>query len=727
MRPLFYIFLFFSLAQSQRNDIYSRPFQSDPEFDIDVQHYDIDLKILDHEKSFIGKTSITFNVIKPYLENIQFDVETFNVTKVKSEGKELSFEQKNGSLIIQPDEPIRIGDELTYTISYQSDGNIADPSKYGMRGAKVLGLGFFDESDDNPALVQTHSFPEGARHWFPSNDHPADKATSKITTTVRSDWKVLANGVLTESETNWKVLPNGMKIKSEDSGDSTKYVWELNLPNSTYLFVMVAGPFKVIKDYHGDIPMSYWVYPKDVDNADLSFNRTPEIMEFFENEYGVKYPWPKMDQITIPGIGGGAESTTATILGDITIHDQKADKDFPSHWLVAHEAAHQWWGDYITMGNWHHAWLNESFATYGEYLYSSFLYGEDERQINLWKKKQAYFREYNNKYSRPMVHPYWKYPNQNFDSHIYPRGAVVLHMLRQIIGDKNFKNYQKNILNDFRFGNPKTSHLIRAVNEATSSDYNWFFDQWVLSAGHPQVQIETQWNNGEYSVFINQTQAGRQTPYVYEIPTEIAFHYKNRSEKKSIYLDDRKNVYKFNLKEEPIFIRLDPNYDLLIEIDQQFSLEALLLQLKRENVIGRMEAANDLAEYVRNPQVMKRLKRIGIYDKSWFVRQASLSSLSNVLTFKEWLVAYQGEKDSQPRKTIITQISNEYPEKAADFLRQNLDSDNSYVVQAEMIKQLGIVGDISDIDLIEGYTKIWSPRKIVNRSAKEAVSLLKEN
>ena len=140
-----------------------------------------------------------------------------------------------------------------------------------------------------------------------------------------------------------------------------------------------------------------------------------------------------------------------------------------------------------------------------------------------------------------------------------------------------------------------------------------------------------------------------------------------------------------------------------------------------------MEAANDLAQYVRNPQVMKRLKRSGIYDKSWFVRQASLSSLSNVLTFKEWLVAYQGEKDSQPRKTIITQISNEYPEKAADFLRQNLDSDNSYVVQAEMIKQLGIVGDISDIDLIEGYTKIWSPRKIVNRSAKEAVSLLKEN
>ena len=182
-----------------------------------------------------------------------------------------------------------------------------------------------------------------------------------------------------------------------------------------------------------------------------------------------------------------------------------------------------------------------------------------------------------------------------------------------------------------------------------------------------------------------------------------------------------------------------------------------MLQLKRENVIGRMEAANDLAEYVRNPQVMKRLKRIGIYDKSWFVRQASLSSLSNVLTFKEWLVAYQGEKDSQPRKTIITQISNEYPEKAADFLRQiygllgpNGAGKSTFInILGGLVKKdtgqiiiggfdidkyskktrqkIGIVGDISDIDLIEHYTKRWSPRKIVNRSAKEAVSLLKEN
>mgnify|MGYP000208071967 FL=1 len=368
MKQLLTLFTLLCFVSAQSSDLYKRPFHGEPDFDIDVLHYEINLKINDHEKTFYGKTSIDFLAKRTRVDSVRFDVETFRVTKVLEDTSSLLFDQQNGALIIKPESPIYKDEKRTYTIYYQSDGKVANPSDYNMGGVRVLGLGFFDESEDNPALVQTHSFPEGARHWFPSNDHPADKATSTIITTVRSDWKVLANGVLKSKSTNWKKLANGMRIRTEGSGDSTTYNWELQLPNSTYLYVMVAGPFEVIQDYHGDIPMSYWVYPKDKEHAHRSFHRTPEIMRFFEKEYGVPYPWPKMDQITIPGIGGGAESTTATILGEKTIHDAKAEKDFPSHWLVAHEAAHQWWGDYITMQNWHHAWLNESFATYGEYL-----------------------------------------------------------------------------------------------------------------------------------------------------------------------------------------------------------------------------------------------------------------------------------------------------------------------------------------------------------------------
>ena len=727
MRALFTLFIFSQLISAQNSDIYKRPFQSQPDFDLDVLHYEINLKINDHDKTFYGKTSIDFKVLKSKVDTVRFDTETFRVTRVEYDTSSLSFVQADGSVMIMPDTPIYRDEERKYTIHYQSDGKIADPAEYNMGGVRVLGLGFFDQSEDNPALVQTHSFPEGARHWFPSNDHPADKATSSIITTVRSDWKVLSNGVLNDKTTNWKRLQNGMRIRTEGSGDSTTYRWDLDLPNSTYLYVMVAGPFEVVQDYHGDIPMSYWVYPQDKENAHRSFHRTPEIMRFFEKEYGTPYPWPKMDQITIPGIGGGAESTTATILGEKTIHDEKAEKDYPSHWLVAHEAAHQWWGDYITMGNWHHAWLNESFATYGEYLYSSYLYGKDESKINLWKKKQSYLNEYKNRYSRPMVHPYWQYPNQNFDSHIYPRGAAVLHMLRQIVGDKTFKEFQEVFLNKYAYGNPVTDDLIKVVNEVSEKDLTWFFKQWVLSAGHPQLDIKTEWKGDELTVHINQTQIGRKTPTKYYLPTTIAFFYKNEIVKKEIIIDRKRSIHRFKMKKEPLFVRLDPENDLLVEVNQNYSYNGLLSQLKRDNVIGRMEASKALKAYLEDPKTIRALKRSAVHDRSWFVRKAALESVAREMSSKDFLIAFIREKHSQPRRVIVSEMSKYFPADAVRLIRKYLDTDESYIVQAEMIRQLGRVGDESDIEKIEFYNKQWSPRKILRNASVKALAELKGN
>ncbi len=727
MNRLITLFMLLAIVWAQSSDLYKRPFHGKPDFDIDVLHYEINLKINDHEKSFYGITSIEFLTKRSRLDSVRFDTETFTVTQVLEDTLSLPFVQENGALIIIPSAPLYMDEKRTFTVYYQSDGKVADPANYNMGGVRVLGLGFFDESEDNPALVQTHSFPEGARHWFPSNDHPADKATSSIITTVRSDWKVLANGVLKEKNTNWKKLANGMRIRTEGSGDSTTYNWQLDLPNSTYLYVMVAGPFEVIQDYHGDIPMSYWVYPKDKEHAKRSFHRTPEIMEFFEKEYGVPYPWPKMDQITIPGIGGGAESTTATILGEKTIHDAKAEKDFPSHWLVAHEAAHHWWGDYITMQNWHHAWLNESFATYGEYLYSSHLYGKVEGRINLWKKKQSYLNEYRNRYSRPMVHPYWEYPNQNFDSHIYPRGAAVLHMLRQIIGGDKFKEFQEVFLTKYAYGNPNTNDLIDVVNDVSEKDLTWFFKQWVLSAGHPQLDIKSEWKDEVLTLYVNQTQIGRKTPTKYRLPAKVAFYYKNEITTKEILIDRKRSIHRFEMKKEPLFVRFDPDNDLLIEVNQKLSLGALLNKVKRDNVIGRMEAASELSAFLDSPKAVRSLKRIAVHDRSWFVRNAALKSVGSEMSSKDFLIAYIRERHSQPRRTIIAQMSAHHSVDALKLIRKYIDRDNSYIVQAEMVKQLGDIGDKSDIGKIEFHRKQWSPRKIVRIAADKSLAKLKGN
>ena len=693
---------------SQKIDVYNRPFQKQPDFDIDVQHYDIKLTLYDHIKSFTGKTSVKFKALKSNLSLINLNIETVKVTSVYEKNRKLSFTQKNGLLYINPRRSISKNELITYTIFYDSKGKQSDPTKFGMN--VLLGLGFFDKTIDNPSLAQTHSFPTGARHWFPSNDHPADKATSRISATVRSDWKVLANGLLTNKSVN---------------KDSVTYTWDLNLPNSTYLYVMVAGPFEVINDFHGITPISYWVYPNDEKNAMRSFHKTSEILTFFENEYGVPYPWPKMDQITIPAIGGGAESTTATILGQSTIHDAKAEKDFPSHWLIAHEAAHHWWGDYITMRNWHHAWLNESFGTYGEYLFSAHSKGVDEGHINLWKKKQAYLNEYNNRYSRPMVHPYWNWPNQNFDSHIYPRGAAVLHMLRNIIGSRDMKTFQKEFLTQYAYGNPETKDLIRVVNETTGEDMDWFFDQWVLSAGHPQLEVETFWDEGILTVKIDQIQSGIKTPEFYKLPMSIDFYFNNRVINKSVLIDGRKTVHRFSFKKEPILVRLDPDEILLLTLSQAKSVEGLLVQLKRDNVIGRHDAASSLSQHLSYPSVKKMLKKSALSDKSWFVRQVSIESISTELSGKELIWAYEREKHSQPRKTIISLISKFYPNIAIELIRKNLLKDKSYIVQAEMINQLGLIGDKSDIIIIKEMMLQKSPRKIIQKAGESSMSSLK--
>ena len=149
-----------------------------------------------------------------------------------------------------------------------------------------------------------------------------------------------------------------------------------------------------------------------------------------------------------------------------------------------------------------------------------------------------------------------------------------------------------------------------------------------------------------------------------------------------------------------------------------------MIQLKRDNVIGRMEAANNLSDHLQDSQVLKQLKRTAYYDKSWFVRQACLKVISSEVTFKEWKVAYDREKHTQPRKTIITGMATHYPGEAAEFIRNIISNDNSYVVQAEMVKQLGIAGNQSDISLIKKYAQKWSPRHILDRAAERAISLL---
>tara|TARA_B100001175_G_scaffold228034_1_gene194653 strand:- start:97 stop:642 length:546 start_codon:yes stop_codon:yes gene_type:complete len=181
------------------------------------------------------------------------------------------------------------------------------------------------------------------------------------------------------------------------------------------------------------------------------------------------------------------------------------------------------------------------------------------------------------------------------------------------------------------------------------------------------------------------------------------------------------------MKKEPLFVRFDPDNDLLIEVDQELSLNALLSKVKRDNVIGRMEAATELSKFLDDPKTVRSLKRIAVHDRSWFVRNAALKSIGSEMSSKEFLIAYIREKHSQPRRTIISKMSTFHSEDALKLIRKYLNRDDSYIVQAEMIKQLGNIGEKSDISKIETLKKEWSPRKIIQKSAAKSLLKLKDN
>jgi aminopeptidase N len=222
-------------------------------------------------------------------------------------------------------------------------------------------------------------------------------------------------------------------------------------------------------------------------------------------------------------MGGGAEATSATILGMGVIYDRRAEQDFSWDRIIAHEVAHQWFGDLLTLRTWSHTWLNESFATYSDYIWTNYDKGEDESAIDLLGKKNQYLYEAHTKYIRPIVFDRYNDPGDNFDSHTYPKGAICLHMLRFILGDENFFRVLNHYLHKHAFQPVLTEDLMIAVKDVTGQNMDWFFEQFIFKPGHMVFDISYYWNENskKLQLTIKQVQDFSAGIPIYKIPVKI--------------------------------------------------------------------------------------------------------------------------------------------------------------------------------------------------------------
>jgi aminopeptidase N len=499
----------------QAVDYSQKPLQSERSRSFDALHYLVKIALDLDRKSFEGATTVTLSSFRDGLEACVLDAEEFAVTSVVDEyGAPLRFEQSDKELKVVLLRPAKFGEIVTFTCKY----NGREPRK---------GLQFVDETPENPRLVWSDSWPDNVHHWFPCFDYPNDKATSEIVATVPSGLKVAANGRL-------------VGVDEDKAAGTATYHWSQDLPHSTYLIFLAAAPYVVVRDSYRNLPVNYWVYPQDERKARPTYEKTPRMIAFFNEIFGYDYPWQKYDQISVP-LGGGAESTSATAMTQRIMVAEEDEPDFSAIGIVSHELAHQWWGDLITLRSWGHAWMNESFGTYSDYLYFRHEKGDDEGAVNLQDKLAAYLREAKTRYIRPIVSDRYDRPEDMFDSHSYPKGALVLHMLRSILGDEIFFKTLGQFLHRYAFDAVDTADFIRSVKTVTGQNLDWFFDQWLFKPGHPVFDLRSEWDAARKVVRLKvaQVQDPANGVPVFRVPVTVKVVTAGKPEAHRIWIRER--------------------------------------------------------------------------------------------------------------------------------------------------------------------------------------------
>ncbi len=695
----FLLSLFFVLP-AQKVNVHKRPLQYERSRDYDAKHYRIALTFDLDKKYFEGENQITLTPLRDDFKECLLDAEELVVVAVtNSENMPLQFTQTDKLIIVHLSKAYEYGETVTFTVKYHA----TDPK---------VGLFFDEESPTNPIMVSTVSWPDRARHWFPSYDFPHDKVTNEMIITVKNKYKVLSNGKL-------------VSVKEDKKNGTKTYHWSQELPHSTYLFMLAIGPFAVIEDSLGSLPITYWVYEKDVEDAKWIFKKTPHMIDYFNRLFGYEYPWAQYAQVTSPRMGGGAENTTATVLGQGVIHDKRAEQDFSWDRIIAHEAAHQWWGDLITLRTWSQTWLNESFGTYSDYLYTRYDKGEDEGAYELLRKKNRYLQEAHTRYIRPIVFDRYNRPQDNFDSHTYPKGAAVLHMLRFVMGDKPFFRTLKHFLHKHEFQAVDTHDFMTAIKDVTGQNLDWFFEQFIFKPGHPFFKISYTWDKQSKKIKLKivQTQDTSQGIPIYTIPVIIGITTPEKKISQKVWIKHKEQAFEFSVDKKPLLVRFDEGNYLLKEWTFEKNLEELLYQLKNDDVIGRSWAASELAKFQDDPMAMRDLKDRAQNDEFWAVRRSAIETLGT-LKKKEHLSLFKEtceDKNSKVRVAALGILGNyEEPELVSLFKKQFKD-DDSYLAQAEALRAIGKCGDRSHLSFLKEAAKMESPRNVIKRAADWAI------
>ncbi len=627
---------------------------------------------------------------------------------------ELAYTYRNDSICITLDKSYSAADTLKIFIEY-----ISKPEELPVGGSSAItsdkGLYFInpDGSDpEKPRQIWTQGEPQSSSVWFPTIDRPNQKTTQEIYITVDTAFVTLSNGKLVSS------------ILNTSNGTRTDY-WRQELPHAPYLFMMAVGKFAVVKDSWNGKEISYYVEPAYGPYARDIFGNTPEMMDFFTKLLGVDYPWEKYAQIVVRDyVSGAMENTTASVFGEFMQKDARGLLDGSNEEVVSHELFHQWFGNIVTCESWSNLPLNESFATYGEYLWNEYKYGRDEADYTGQNDQFNYLREARNK-QVDMVRFQYDVELQMFDNHSYAKGGRILHMLRKYTGDAAFFASLKRYLEDNKFKAVEMHNLRLAFEEVTGEDLNWFFNQWFFDKGHPSLKIDYEYDAvaGKQRVTVQQMQSLETTP-LYKLPVEIDFYTGNSVIRKKVTLEKQTEILEFDFKEKPELVNFDAQKILLCTKTDNHTPEEWVSLFKRGPMyMDRYEALSKVMKTYTPTSSEAEIVRLALNDPHWNIRMLAIRNSKPLVAadrnaMKQQLMELAVNDDKSNVRNEALLILSELFAKDDDVnkLMRAAVNDSSYSVMQTAMTH------ILDYNLPEGLALLKSMEKEDNENIMEMVA-----
>lgn len=511
---------------------------------IDVRSYDLSIRFHPARKAFEGNVGIHARSFAPISEmTLHASQRTLQIDSIRFRHVPVAYRREHDRLVLTFGKPLKLEADTLAPVVIYFRGSAIYNGAYDGGGVMITPAG-------TSYHIGTLSQPNFARAWWPCNDVPSDKATMTMAITVPRPMIAASNGLLS----------------STTSDDSTStFVWKTHYPIATYLVSIAAAEYHEIKDLYTGLdgttmPISYYLYPDLAEKGKEDFKNTKSALAFFASKFG-EYPFikEKFAYVVVDGEMTMEHQTLCSVQQSLITGERKHELTF------VHEAAHHWFGNLVTPANWTQTWLSEGLATYAEALWLEHTRGREVYQQYIDNMMKAKPGEYAGSVVGKSDTAFW----DSFASRVYSKGAIVCHMLRNLLGDTSFFAALNEFLAAHRYGNVTTEDLLSVCSKRYGSDLRWFFNQWVYASAdsidRPEVRYSwtSQLSGSSYNLNLTLEQT-TSSAILYRLPMSIDIT--SRSGTKSFPIVDSlaTQEFSFTLQDEPLNVEVDRDHTVFM-------------------------------------------------------------------------------------------------------------------------------------------------------------------